>query len=73
MDKKTKKAFAEIGIAAFGYLAENKIAQLEKEGKKSTWTEIARALSQDMQDHPERYYDFGEKVGKDIQKQKNKK
>lgn len=70
MDKETKQFFAEVGIAAFGYLAENKIEQIEKEGKKSTWTEMARALSQDMQDHPERYYDFGEKVYKDIQKRK---
>lgn len=73
MDKETKRFFAELGISAFGYLAENKIEEVEDEGKKSTWTKVAHDLAKDMQNHPERYYDLGEKLSKDYQKWQNKK
>lgn len=73
MDKETKRFFAELGIAAFGYLAEKKIKEVEEEGKKSTWTAIAHDLAQDIQDHPERYYDLGENLYKKHQKWKSGK
>ena len=73
MNEQQKKFWATLGIWGFGYLAENKIKDEKDEGNKGALLDIAHAFSKDMQDNPERYYDFGEELHSRYQKWKEQK
>lgn len=74
MSNKKNRFWAELGILAFGYLAEKKIKELKEEENddlKRSALEIAHAFSKDMQENPDNYYDLGEELSNRYQKWKN--